>query len=216
MPALPAAPPTPSATRLLRLFRALRWASRARLESAFGADYEPILREVEGQLHGLAPRVPRTGAPDGDRLLDLSAVLLALHLALAPRGWTAAQTGALLYDCTVTMLSDMPGWAKRALRALFFLPAYNRRLLKRIVGEAPPHGFEGEYLAGGPGSFSFGVNYTRCALLCYLTAEGHPELAPQLCALDRAQSDAWGLGLARTGTLATGADRCDFRWTRPG
>ena len=63
----------------------------------------------------------------------------------------------------------------------------------------------------------FAVNTYRCFLLDTLTDAGAPELAPLFC-----KTDDWLAELLpkvrwlRTGTLAQGADACDFRWCRGG
>jgi hypothetical protein len=61
----------------------------------------------------------------------------------------------------------------------------------------------------------FAVDTFRCFILDTLTAAGAPELAPLFC-----KTDDWLAELLpkviwkRTGTLAAGADACDFRWSR--
>ena len=63
----------------------------------------------------------------------------------------------------------------------------------------------------------FAVNTHRCFTLDMLTDAGAPELAPLYC-----KTDDWLAELLpkvrwlRTGTLALGADVCDFRWRRNG
>jgi hypothetical protein len=57
-------------------------------------------------------------------------------------------------------------------------------------------------------------DYTRCFYLDVLTAYGVPELAPLYCKMDDMLYESLPAAIAwhRSGTLAQGADRCDFRW----
>lgn len=77
-----------------------------------------------------------------------------------------------------------------------------------------PGDFVFQFIDGAGKGFDFGVDYTECAIVKFLRAEGAAELAPQLCQLDAPMCRALGIGLRRTGTLAAGALRCDFRFSR--
>jgi hypothetical protein len=63
----------------------------------------------------------------------------------------------------------------------------------------------------------FAVDIYRCFILDTLTQAGAPELAPLFC-----KTDDWLAELlpkvrwSRTGTLAQGAEKCDFCWCRGG
>jgi ubiquinone biosynthesis protein len=53
----------------------------------------------------------------------------------------------------------------------------------------------------------------RCPVAEYLSAQGLSELCVEAwCNLDVPLASKWGARLERTGTLAQGAERCDFRW----
>jgi hypothetical protein len=57
-----------------------------------------------------------------------------------------------------------------------------------------------------------GMNITSCAI-CHLFGRHQAiELVPYMCAYDDVTSEVAGSGLRRTGTIALGADRCDFRF----
>ena len=73
-----------------------------------------------------------------------------------------------------------------------------------------------EYVECDAAHFDFGIDYVECAVWSFLQAQGAPELAPYICALDQIYSEAFGWGLARTTTLAEGGGRCDFRFRRGG
>jgi ubiquinone biosynthesis protein len=56
----------------------------------------------------------------------------------------------------------------------------------------------------------------RCPVAEYFRRHGASEVCVATwCNLDYALAEQWGGRLERTGTLAAGADRCDFRWKVP-
>lgn len=65
---------------------------------------------------------------------------------------------------------------------------------------------------------SMAIDIRACRFVALCAAVGRPHLAPLFCAADDAFFDRpeAPARLVRTGTLATGADRCDFRFSLPG
>ena len=66
----------------------------------------------------------------------------------------------------------------------------------------------------GNGEYDLGYDYHECGIVKLCRDEGCPELATYLCRLDYLMADIMGLELKRTGTLADGYDKCDFRYIR--
>ncbi len=67
-------------------------------------------------------------------------------------------------------------------------------------------------MVGGDDETDFGFDILECAVCKAFLKHGALDIVPYICALDDKVSDALGLGLRRSGTLALGADRCDFRY----
>jgi hypothetical protein len=90
-----------------------------------------------------------------------------------------------------------------------------RRLTPREM-EAFPHpaGWEVEWLEDSDECLAFDMH--RCFYLNVLTAYGAPELTPLFCLADDLLYESLSptIRWLRTGTLARGDDRCDFRWCR--
>jgi ubiquinone biosynthesis protein len=64
---------------------------------------------------------------------------------------------------------------------------------------------------GGEDVVAFDVR--RCPVAEYFRAQGLSQVCVDAwCNLDLPLAKKWGARLERTGTLAQGADRCDFRW----
>ena len=62
----------------------------------------------------------------------------------------------------------------------------------------------------------FGMNIKSCAICHLFGKHDAMDLVPYMCAFDDALSDKAGQGLRRTGTIALGADHCDFRFKQGG
>lgn len=191
-------------------FTALLFLTRTTFVEALGVTRAARMRgDAMRVLTGLLPQIP-ADAPSGARGLYVAiCYLAAIHRALPER--TAADNAGLVTQALRRVARWIPGPVIRLRRWLWFQPWYNRRLAASIVGPGPD-GFVGDYL---PAPNGFGVNYHRCGLQIFLARVGIPEIGPLVCGFDQLESEIFGLGLVRTGTIAQGAKVCDFRWTRP-
>ena len=66
----------------------------------------------------------------------------------------------------------------------------------------------------GNGEYDLGYDYHECGICKICRDEGCPELASYLCRMDFVLADIMNMKLERTGTIADGADYCDFRYSR--
>lgn len=66
----------------------------------------------------------------------------------------------------------------------------------------------------GNGEYELGYDYHECGICKLCKDEGCPELAQYLCRMDFVLADIMNMKLVRTGTLAEGAEYCDFRYSR--
>ena len=66
----------------------------------------------------------------------------------------------------------------------------------------------------GNGEYDLGYDYHECGICKICQDEGCPELASYLCRMDFVLADIMNMKLERTGTIADGADYCDFRYSR--
>ena len=73
-----------------------------------------------------------------------------------------------------------------------------------------------EAFLGDRSDFDWGMNVTSCAICSVFSQHDALDLVPYMCATDDVVSDRDGQGLRRSGTIATGARRCDFRYKRGG
>lgn len=75
-----------------------------------------------------------------------------------------------------------------------------------------PGEFEIEVVQGNGETFDWGYNIKSCAICHVFSQHDAMDLVPYMCAYDDVASDQGDLGLVRTGTIATGASHCDFRY----
>lgn len=61
--------------------------------------------------------------------------------------------------------------------------------------------------------FTFGLDYTECGFCNMCREAGDEDLLPNICAMDKESYEIRGIKLERTTTLASGAKRCNFRFS---
>lgn len=179
---------------------------------------DAVLAEQRAHVRAIAAAVPDPGwsAPHM-RAFTISGLLyVALHRALAPRGYDAARTWAVCDAATRAHFANMSASERRlASDGMFSWPmkALSRWIAGRSAKE-PVGGWVLDFVEGEPGAFDFGVDYKRCAIRELAIANGAADLAPYICLADVPGSEMFGWGLARSETLAQGGTRCDFRFRR--
>ncbi len=172
---------------------------------------DEILAEAETRFETLLPGLAYRDEPDHSMAgaVVACAALLAIWLTLEPRGVDVHAWGAALM---ATPLPPPPPDAEAIAeqqRSRFIKDA------KRSQEVTRPGEFVYE-LIPGDGSFDWGMNVKSCAI-CYLFGQHDAmDLVPYMCAIDDLTSDQGSAGLRRTGTIALGAHRCDFRYQQGG
>jgi hypothetical protein len=139
-------------------------------------------------------------------VLALHAALLDIGVApeeaLAITGDVVAQVGARFIGANV-VLPDPDQWAQA-----------DDRDRHRYVGQVIDRLFNAEVAAIEVSENSLGFDVTACRFAHLTEAAGYPELAPLFCEADGAHFERKELPirLRRSGTIARGAKRCDFRF----
>lgn len=85
---------------------------------------------------------------------------------------------------------------------------------RRIRGREHPEGFVSRILTDKQETYGlgYGVDILECGI-CKLFAKHHYDrFAPILCEVDFITTKLAGLKLVRSGTIANGAEKCDFRF----
>jgi hypothetical protein len=96
----------------------------------------------------------------------------------------------------------------------FRLPVLRHVIARAAERSREPGGFVMRRVARAPGEL-LALDVERCPLAELFAREGAPEVGPLVCKLDDVMVEMLdGVELRRTGTIAAGAKRCDFRYRR--
>jgi hypothetical protein len=170
-----------------------------------------ILGGAHAEFRRLACGLPDEPTAGSRVCVRLAAWTLALDRALQARGVTATDARTLTAD--VAWAAYRPFVAASAIPARWFMRDSRARLraLARPQQRFPfnPPGWRFSP-AGSDGS---AMDITHCPIADYLHSQGAAGLCVAAwCGRDGPAAERWGAQLRRTGTLATGAAVCDFRY----
>jgi len=177
------------------------------------ADIRGVMDDAFEDYEQQRPRIP--GEKDiGARLMVHFAALTAgFYRALVARRLPdedarrlTAQTTWLVYD----KMAAIP-WALARLtrRGRYARLRRATDLFRRFPFRAP--GYDMVDVAAAGNVVAFDVR--RCPVAEYFQAQGLSQVCVDAwCNLDVPLAEKWGARLERTGTLAQGAECCDFRW----
>lgn len=186
--------------------------ARARL-AAVAADLtddpDTTIDEAEGRFDAMVPElayVDDPGHPMATQLF-LCAATLALYLALRERGVDVHDFGRAIVENLENDPVEDPDPHED-------LPAFFAAAEASQTAAAPGE-FVFEGLPGGD-DFEWGFDVTTCGIVSLYSRYGATDLVPYMCAIDDVMSDQANAGLRRSGTVALGADRCDFRYQAGG
>lgn len=194
---------------------------RAAVSAVAGTKWvEPVLAVSLAEFVALAPSIPYIGPLQYPlpKTLAESGVALSFGKALRTRGMATAEIGRVILAAFRESQRDIPARQQREQGEMQFSGRFHQ--IQESMAQAShrscrPGDWVYDFIeAGCDDSFDWGLDFTECGILKLYQAQGMPELVPYLCMLDFLVSDLQGTGLKRHGTLAAGADRCDFRYKK--
>ncbi len=207
-----------------RIMREIKFAIpryKKPITQAYGADVaEAVVVETIQRFELLLPDIPYIGGDENvlTENLYLSAAMLAMYQALQACGKSVQEVARLIYQGTSSLYSSLPFslmlyWQGRQL---FSKRRINQRQQAAAISQERhyPEDWVFEIVEGDEKTFQFGVDYTECGILKYLTKQNAHELAPYLCWLDYPMCAAMRVRLNRTETIAQGGEKCNFRFCR--
>lgn len=208
-------------SRLLRDFVRSIARIKRKLISRVGEEQANVLiMESRQEYDALIPQIPYIGKENPFLIFLLpTSRYLAICRVLKRRGWSVEDVGQLICEIGEEELKAIQELVRRVIGYLWFSRWFLRRLKKRATESQErkyPGGYVLTYVEGNGLDFDYGVDYTECASCKFLRSENAFELAPYVCAVDKAASEMMGWGLTRTMTLAEGSEKCDFRFKKGG
>jgi hypothetical protein len=207
-----------------RIMREVRFVSRPYRKlfvSTYGKEAgEAVATDTMRRFEALLPDIPYIGGGQNPmtRTLYLSAVWLAMYRALRARGASVEEAARLIYLGTSSFYDGFPfrlllRWQGRRLFSRKHID--HRRHAAAISRQRRyPDDWVFDVVDGDGQGFEWGLDYTECAIVKYLSREGAPEIAPYGCWVDYPAYAAMGVKLIRTETIAQGGQKCDFRLSR--
>lgn len=197
-------------------FRALLRMCRDLVSRALGERAVATFEEtVSARFRAQAPSAPRFQQQGNRSLFFLGVPGLAIYRVLREDFLLAQEPALELLGAILEryMRKTRGSWLARLLGpALFKLRFFRERMREDFAHLNEPEGFRSTPVEADA-LLAFDIH--ECALLKYFTARGAPEVVPLFCHLDDvAMEYVAGVKLVRSGTLARGARRCDFRYVR--
>ena len=177
-----------------------------RIAGGFVADADAAVAEASSIFDRMLPDMGYVDDPAHPMALPLffCNANLALYEVLRHRDVDAHAYGrVMLKDLREDPLPEPPENADSLARLAAAADASERA--------AKPGEFVFAKIEGGPG-IDWGMDVLSCAICAQFSKFDAMDLVPYMCASDDVISDANGQGLRRTGTIALGAHRCDFRF----
>lgn len=172
----------------------------------------------EEMIPGMA-YVDQAGHPMASAVFGCNAHL-AMHLALKERGVDAHVYGRAML-AAMAAASKGPSTPSREREGDDANHAQAGDPIATLIAagnasqkDAAPGEFVFEAYRGDGGDLDWGMNVTSCAICASYSKYDAMDLVPYMCATDDVMSDRDSQGLKRTGTIAVGAHRCDFRYKR--
>jgi len=157
-----------------------------------------------------------------DKRLDFSSYFLALIKTLDEKGETFENIRKICLQITTEYVqpkNKIQGFIKRLLPKLigtWFGQRLVKGLHKRISVNSNPDGFIANVITDKQETYGFGygIDIIECGICKLFKKHNYLNYASILCEVDEITSGLAGLQLIRTGTIANGAKKCDFRFKR--
>lgn len=186
------------------------------------ADFAKVREDIEARYAALWPDISfaRKSSNPVDRRLEFCAYFLATIQSLEARGASferIRETCVRIAESYVRPANAWQRWLKRLPARLLGTPLVRpvTRIMAAKTGmKGHPDGFLVRVVTAPDetNGLGYGVDILECGICKLFAKHGALSYVPILCEIDRLTSSLAGLELIRGGTLATGADRCDFRF----
>lgn len=210
---------TDNQPKLLAQFKKKEKSFRTILEAEFPVEAESILQEMREEFNSILPRLPYIGGEKNllTENLVISAWFLSLYKALSKRGHGDDLIGDLCYRIAEDFVHKQPQWAAKLQGVLagtgLFKNMY-RKLSEKSQKREYPGDFVVQYVEGSCEHFDYGFDFTECGICKLFQAENASQFRKHMCRIDYLTTSFNGIELIRTGTIANGHEKCDFRFRK--
>ena len=173
-------------------------------------DVDAVMADAAGEFAAMVDEIPYAHRPHHTMALSSlgCAGILAVYKAVRSRGVDAHEFGRAV------LAAPLPPRDPNADREKVL--ERTRRDARESQESAAPNEFVFEFVEPDGDATDWGMNVLSCAICHQFSKHDAMDLVPYMCAYDDVASDAGELGLRRSGTIALGAHRCDFRYKQGG
>jgi len=191
----------------------------------FYPDYQAILEGIRAEFQQLEPDLSfsKSSRNPIDRRILLCGVFLALIRVLDQRGEPFEKIQILCLEVAQRMVAPrnkihlkLKSLTGKFASSVFFQAMVRLFLADKVSQKGHPDGFRAKILFDKKETFGlgYGVDILECGICKLFQKHQSGQFAKILCEVDHLTSRISGLELVRTGTIANGAEKCDFRFRK--
>lgn len=174
-------------------------------------EIEEILHEYWQKYLHLKHEIPTLPTLGGTLMVHLAAMSVAFYQELTSRGQKEEIATQMFYDIAwkvYVKMGKLSWWLTgHGNRYQHLLKA--TQLFRKFPFNSPSYGWQDVENTSAIVSF----NCVKCPVAEYFQSKGLSEFCVATwCALDYPLAEMWDARLERTGSIAGGAEICDFRW----
>lgn len=196
----------------------------AAVERNYPSESAHFLRETNEYYRAIAPDIEfrLTSGNPIDKRLDFCAYFLALIKTLDRHGKSFDEIERVSLEVVTAYVqpkNKIHAYIKRIPPKLIdswvgrvFLPLFHSRVSRNKSRD----GFIAHIVTAKEETYGlgYGIDIIECGICKLFNKHAAGKYAPILCEVDKLTSGLAGLTLIRTGTIATGASKCDFRFRK--
>jgi hypothetical protein len=157
-----------------------------------------------------------------DKRLDFCAYFLALIISLDKLGLPYEQIRQICLEITTDYVRPKNKFQEAVKRLpaklanTWFSSLLLKWLNKRVSRNSNPDGFLANIITDKNETYGFGygIDITQCGICKLFNKHNYGKYSSILCEVDELTSALAGLKLIRSGTIALGAKKCDFRFKK--
>lgn len=192
--------------------------------STYYPDCSKLLIEIDSTYQSILPDVQfaRTSSNPMDKRMEFAGYFLATIQVLDRNGESYEKIRTVLIDIAREYVQPKNGIqrffkklpARIAGTALAKMTL--RQLDKKANRRAHPNGFVAKIITDKNETYGFGygIDILECGICKLFQKHQYKKFSPLLCEIDYITSNLAGLKLIRSGTIANGAEKCDFRFMK--
>ncbi|HPM32246.1 MAG TPA: L-2-amino-thiazoline-4-carboxylic acid hydrolase [Chryseolinea sp.] len=194
------------------------------IERNFPDRSKSIMTDIDNHFKGISTDISFAATSDNpiDKRLDFSGYFLALIKTLDLQGEnfeTIRRFSLEVVTEYVRPKNKLQQWLKRLpvkLVNTWIAALVIKSLNKRVSKNSNANGFVAKIITDKQETYGlgYGIDILECGICKLYEKHSYQKFAPILCEVDELTSGFAGLQLVRTGTIALGSKKCDFRFKK--